>query len=509
MKRMFMERNQHTLAQIERQHDSQLSIAQEAWLMLGHRFFAANYGSQQDCHAEASFIALHFPEWNRHIARTLLVWVVIMALHSAVDHSVYSDAERPSSVRTDRLYATIACGVVVIIALALMSHPRCQRFFFRRSIEIVVIALLGVGGWCITVTSLVSVPSYALLIIFITWQYTVAVIPLFFRLVVAMVVVALHMLLNANKDKFDMLLHLGFLAAFSILSVLPAYTQDSFERVSHNTRLVIERQHKLLKQEKLYSDNLLNNLLPPPVVAQLKGGRHMIADSFERVSVIFTDMKGFTAFSSQTTPVELVNFLNRMYSCFDMISAKHNVYKVEIIGDAYYAVTGCPQPCDDHAQRAVRASIAYQATMPELRAAANAAFQIRIGIHTGPVVAGVVGLKDPRYHLFGDTVNYAEEMESNGVPDKVHISQECYEALGAQFLEREVPFTARPKASRARAQADLEAEAAAATRAEAEEAGQAEARTQALLTATPQPKTPVAPSSSSKKRSVQRKMSFV
>ena len=94
---------------------------------------------------------------------------------------------------------------------------------------------------------------------------------------------------------------------------MPAYTQDAHMRVMHNTRLVIERQHKLLKQEQEHSAALLNNLLPAAVVAQLKGGRHMVADSFPIVSVIFTDMKGFTAFSSKVTPVELVNFLNHMY----------------------------------------------------------------------------------------------------------------------------------------------------------------------------------------------------
>ena len=128
---------------------------------------------------------------------------------------------------------------------------------------------------------------------------------------------------------------------------------------------------------------------------------------------------------------------NDRYSSFDRISQKHGVYKVEIIGDAYYAVTGCPQPVNDHAQRAVLASIDYQKEIPTLRQITRTpSLAIRIGVHSGPVVAGVVGMKDPRYHLFGDTVNFAEAMESNGVPDRVHMSQTCYNCLDEAFLRQ-------------------------------------------------------------------------
>ncbi len=103
---------------------------------------------------------------------------------------------------------------------------------------------------------------------------------------------------------------------------------------------------------------------------------------------------------------------------------------MEIIGDAYFAVAGCPVSCGDHAARAVRASLGYLSTLPRLREMAQStAFEIRVGVHTGPCVAGVVGIKDPRYHVFGDTATIANSMESHGQPGRVHISQVTYQAL--------------------------------------------------------------------------------
>lgn len=160
----------------------------------------------------------------------------------------------------------------------------------------------------------------------------------------------------------------------------------------------------------------------PGALGPTQDGATMVADHFDRVSVLFTDMKHFTSFSSKVTPADVVDFLNAMYSDFDRISAHYGLYKVEIIGDAYYVVSGCPDRVDDHARRLVHAAFDMLELMPQLREMTQSYIQIRIGIHTGPVVAGVVGRLDPRYHLFGSTVVEANKMESHGVEDTVHVS---------------------------------------------------------------------------------------
>lgn len=143
--------------------------------------------------------------------------------------------------------------------------------------------------------------------------------------------------------------------------------------------------------------------------------------------------KGFTKYSSSVPPAELVEFLNDMYQRFDDISAVEGIFKVEIIGDAYFGVAGCPTPHQQHAEKCARGALAMIDAVESMKidtpALAAANVQIRIGVHSGAVVAGVVGMKDPRYHLFGDTVTYANLMESEGIPGKVQCSDRTAQEL--------------------------------------------------------------------------------
>merc|ERR1711865_1130494 len=203
------------------------------------------------------------------------------------------------------------------------------------------------------------------------------------------------------------------------------------------TALPLEHSEKLLNQLHSKTHDLMPRLLPKHVVLQLstqqRHERMAIAEFFSEVSIVFTDMKGFTKFSSTVTPSELVGFLNDMYQRFDDISAVEGVYKVEIVGDAYFGVAGCPKPTQQHAEKCARASLAMIDAVEDMKedspALKKSNVQIRIGVHSGPVVAGVVGLKDPRYHLFGDTVTYANLMESEGIPGKVQCSDRCANEL--------------------------------------------------------------------------------
>lgn len=153
----------------------------------------------------------------------------------------------------------------------------------------------------------------------------------------------------------------------------------------------------------------------------------------DQVTVLFTDFKGFTALSEQVTPKELVADLHACFSQFDRICQKQNIEKIKTIGDAYMAAGGLPSPNSTHAQDVVKAAMEMARVVDEGKAKKISAglpyFEIRIGIHTGPVVAGIVGVKKFQYDIWGDTVNTASRMESSGKVGKVNISRATYELL--------------------------------------------------------------------------------
>jgi PAS domain S-box-containing protein len=189
-----------------------------------------------------------------------------------------------------------------------------------------------------------------------------------------------------------------------------------------------------LRHAREQSELLLLNILPQAIAERLKKSNSTIAESFEEVTVMFADLVDFTKYSAQTSPTELVEMLNVIFSTFDQLAQQHHVEKIKTIGDAYMAVAGLPTPCSDHAQAIAQMALDMQEAIAKYNADTGQAFKIRIGINSGPVVAGVIGIKKFSYDLWGDTVNIASRMESHGAPGYIQVTSATYERLKAQYL---------------------------------------------------------------------------
>ena len=210
-----------------------------------------------------------------------------------------------------------------------------------------------------------------------------------------------------------------------------------FGSISYRQR---RRTQKALKR----SDELLLNILPEEVAEELKAKGHADAKHFDNVTILFTDFKGFTSVAEHLTPVELVEELNTCFKAFDHIITARGIEKIKTIGDAYMCAGGLPVPASSTPAGVVQAALDMQAFMKARKAERDAqgkpAFAMRVGIHTGPVVAGIVGVKKFAYDIWGDTVNIASRMESSGEVGQVNISEATYALVkdepGITFVPR-------------------------------------------------------------------------
>jgi class 3 adenylate cyclase len=198
------------------------------------------------------------------------------------------------------------------------------------------------------------------------------------------------------------------------------------------------RSRRALQLEQERSERLLLNVLPAPIAARLKAGEVVIADAFPEVTVLFADLVGFTRRSRQVGPAQVVAALNELFSAFDRLAQRHGLEKIKTIGDAYMVAGGLPQPRPDHAQAIAEMALGIREEVARRADPSGQPLQVRIGIDTGPVEAGVIGTSKFSYDLWGDTVNTASRMESHGVAGCIQVTERTYQRLrdGYRFQRR-------------------------------------------------------------------------
>ena len=190
-----------------------------------------------------------------------------------------------------------------------------------------------------------------------------------------------------------------------------------------------------LEREKQKAQDVLHKIFPASVVEQLENGASTIYDYYPSTTILFSDMVGFTTLSKGMDARELVTFIDGMFQQIDQLCIKHGVEKIKTIGDSYMAAAGLPEPCDNHAERIANLAIDIQELHRNLHTRSDGLnLDARIGIHSGPVVAGVIGMNKFAFDLWGDTVNVASRMESTGIPGEIQLSIATRELLPANFI---------------------------------------------------------------------------
>jgi adenylate cyclase len=188
-----------------------------------------------------------------------------------------------------------------------------------------------------------------------------------------------------------------------------------------------------LRVEQAKAENLLLNILPRPIAEKLKADSQPIADQFESASILFADVVDFTPWSERLPPAEVVGYLDHLFSHFDELAEKHELEKIKTIGDCYMVASGVPTPRSDHARALALMALDMLDAMRSADEIRHLGLELRVGINSGPVVAGVIGRKRFLYDLWGDAVNTASRMESHGTPGRIQITRATYELLVDEF----------------------------------------------------------------------------
>jgi guanylate cyclase len=330
-------------------------------------------------------------------------------------------------------YAII--GPLVLLGLVLLFLP-----FFKRLMQLILSAigvLIGLAAILIVALVQPQEPGYMLnqivLILTIVAMYNFLQLKFFYATligwlnVINYVIVAGFIQDGLSEPKMTFFLsNVFFCIIANILGMFGAYSIELYQR-----RDFVQRQ--LIEREQNKAERLLLNILPEEIAATLKETPRTIADQYHNVSILFADVVNFTPLSARLAPTELVELLNEMFSHFDTLVEKHRLEKIKTIGDCYMVAAGVPRMRPDHAQALARLALEMQQYVAERTFLDGLHLELRMGINSGPVVAGVIGHKKFSYDLWGDTVNIASRMESQGVMGRIQITRATYELLKAEF----------------------------------------------------------------------------
>jgi adenylate cyclase len=221
-------------------------------------------------------------------------------------------------------------------------------------------------------------------------------------------------------------------------------TLQNVEQIRDTNSRLLDRLMGDLEAERARSQSLLLNVLPQPIIDRLNAGEQLIADRYDDVAVVFSDFVGFTEISSRLPVADLVSSLNTLFSAFDAACAALRVEKIKTIGDAYMAAAGLPGSPGDHICAAADLALAMRAAVRNV----GEPWQVRIGLHAGPVVAGVIGTSKFVYDLWGDAVNVASRLETTAPADTIQVSEAVASSLGDAFeLEPHEPIELKGKGS--------------------------------------------------------------
>jgi len=227
----------------------------------------------------------------------------------------------------------------------------------------------------------------------------------------------------------------GVLTAFSSANIVGIFCGICF--VAYYYHVAAARAEESLNREYQRSEDLLHSILPEPIASRLKTTPGTIADGFLEASILFADIVDFTPLSEELAPRRLIELLNDIFSRFDDLADRYDLEKIKTIGDAYMVVSGIPRIRDDHAQAIAHMALDMLEIMEDFNGYLERPLTLRIGIHCGPVVAGVIGKKKFIYDLWGDSVNTAARMESHGIGGEIQVTDRMYRRLKDSFVLEE------------------------------------------------------------------------
>ena len=372
-----------------------------------------------DPDTERSFLDDYFRKTVKQMRVAIVTGTMIIASFGILDVWV------TPAVKASLWFLRYAIMCPFFLAVLLFSFSSSARRFMQVGISLgMFICGLGVIAMIIIAPAPGNYLYYGGLLVVLMFPPTIRVRFIYSLVLSAAIITAYEIAAFRFTDTTLSLLIFNnfFFTAAAAIGLITSYMLELFARKNYIQQIQLEK-------ERDRSERLLLNILPVSIAERLKQRQETIADGFAEVTVLFADIAGFTGMAATRSPREVVDLLNDIFSEFDLLCEKHGVEKIKTIGDAYMAAAGLPDHSPDHATAIVELALDMQDAVARRVVDGDGPISLRIGINTGPVVAGVIGMKKFIYDVWGDTVNTASRMESHGVAGGIQITEETYRKL--------------------------------------------------------------------------------